>query len=124
MTIPSQILRVRTKHLPWIVIGLIILVMAATVTIITPNLRRGLRNHIIQQDGLMLYAASVVPTTVAEDLPAGWAKDKEFVLVAMTDKVTKASQQKGVLALRVFADEGKSGFGAEGTLTDDELARL
>lgn len=121
---PSRILRVRAKHLPWLVISLILLIMAATVAIVTMNLRRGLRNQIIQQDGIMLYAASMVPTAIAEDLPPDMAQDPVFVLLELEDKVFKASEQKGVLAVRVFDAQGKVSLGEEGALSEQEFARL
>ena len=125
MTEPSRKFPVRAKHVPWLVISLILVIMTATVVIITINLRRGLRTQIIQQDGIMLYAASMVPaTSILEGLPPELANDPEMVLVDLTEKVMKASEQKGVVALRVFDHDGVVQLGAEGTLTDQELARL
>ena len=125
MTEPSRKFPVRAKHVPWLVISLILVIMTATVVIITINLRRGLRTQIIQQDGIMLYAASMVPTTsILEGLTAEEAKDPEFVFMDLMDKVMKASEQKGVVALRVFDFKGEVQLGAEDPLTDEELARL
>lgn len=121
---PSRILRVRAKHVPWLVISLILLIMAATVAIITMNLRRGMRNQIIQQDGIMLYAASMVPTTIAEDLPEDLAREPEIIFHEITDKVFKASEQKGVLAVQVFDQFGKVYLGGDEPLSQDELQRV
>src|SRR5688500_17870333 len=103
----SRILHVRAQHVPWLVISVVLLIIAATIVVVTLNLRRGLRNQIIQQDGIMLYAASMVPTTVAEELPEDLAKDPEFKFLDLTEKVLKASDQKGVLAAQIYGSDGK-----------------
>jgi signal transduction histidine kinase len=131
MTEPSRKVPRRSKYLPWVVIGLILTIMVATVAIITLNLRRGLRTEIIQQDGMMLYAASMVPTSIAEGLDAKDAADEEVVFADLTIKVFQASEQQGVLALRIFDDKGQVIFKDKGLvddtglpLTNDELARV
>jgi signal transduction histidine kinase len=133
MTTPSKFIRVRAKHVPWLVISLILLIMAATVAIITMNLRRGLRTQIIQQDGLMLYAASMVPTSIEDDILADLAEDPDLILVTLQAKVLNASDQKDVIDLRIFDQNGKVVFGSrprtslgedERPLTQKELDRL
>src|SRR5688572_24625185 len=115
MTEPSRKFPVRAKHVPWLVISLILVIMTATVVIITINLRRGLRTQIIQQDGIMLYAASMVPAnSVLEGLTPEEAKDPEFIFMSMMDMVLNASKQKGVLALQVFDKDGEAQLGQEG----------
>jgi signal transduction histidine kinase len=130
MTEPSRKVPRRSKYLPWVVIGLILVIMAATVAIITVNLRRVLRTQIIQQDGMMLYAASMVPTSVTEGLAPSDAADPEFVFADLTLKVLQAAEQQGVLALRIFDDKGQIIFDDKGLvdatgelLTKDELER-
>jgi signal transduction histidine kinase len=123
MTEPSRKVPRRVKHLPWVVIGLILVIMAATLAIITLNLRRVVRNQIIQQDGLMLYAASMVPTSVAEGLPPDLANDPFVVFAELTEKVVQASKERGVLAARIFDEKGKDEDTGE-SLTNDELERV
>ena len=123
MTEPSRKVPRRTKYLPWVVIGLILVIMAATLAIITLNLRRVVRTQIIQQDGLMLYAASMVPTSVAEGLPADLANDPFVVFAELTEKVVQASKERGVLAARIFDNKGKDEDTGE-SLTNDELERV
>jgi signal transduction histidine kinase len=115
---------------PWLVISLILLVMAATVVIITMNLRRGLRTQIIQQDGIMLYAASMVaPTPIEPDLPLpdDLANYPDIILDDMTEKVLQAlqaSSETGVLEARVFDRLGEVQLGGDPDLTSQELRRL
>jgi signal transduction histidine kinase len=124
MTEPSRKLPVRAKHVPWLVISLILVIMTATVVIITINLRRGLRTQIIQQDGLMLYAASMVPaTSILEELPPELATDPEVVFGDLMLKVINATEQKGVVQLQVFDRDGVAQLGQEGK-KDDEKLRL
>jgi signal transduction histidine kinase len=123
MTEPSRKVPRRVKYLPWVVIGLILVIMAATVVIITLNLRRVVRNQIIQQDGIMLYAASMVPTSVSEGLPADLASDPLIPFAELTEKVVQASKERGVLAARIFDDKGRNEDTAE-LLTNDELERV
>ena len=130
MTEPSRKLPVRAKHVPWLVISLILVIMTATVVIITINLRRGLRTQIIQQDGMMLYAASMVPTDLAENVPADMVDDPDIILVDLEIRTLAAAQQKGVLAVKVFDSTGLQFFGNEkgpepaAKLSEDELTRL
>lgn len=129
MTTPSQFFREHAKHVPWLVIGLILLIMAGTVAIITMNLRRVVRTQIIQQDGLMLYAASLVPTPTTDEpseLPPDLANDPDIILEQMTAKVVQASmdEQTGVMELRVFDDKGVVQLGRKRELTEQELRRL
>jgi signal transduction histidine kinase len=110
-------------------IGLILVIMAATVVIITLNLRRGLRNQIIQEDGLMLYAASMVPTASLKeslDLPPDLAGDPDILLAYMIEIVLQVSQQdeKGVLEASVLDRRGELQIGNASPLTEDELRRL
>ncbi|HEX7863223.1 MAG TPA: sensor histidine kinase [Verrucomicrobiae bacterium] len=120
----SRIARVRAKHMPWLVISLVLLIIAATIAIVTLNLRRGLRNQIIQQDGMMLYAASMVPTTLTSDSNLGeLERDPDIIFANLTEIVLQASEQKGVLAVQLFARDGKAD-GNEESLSDDELDRL
>src|SRR5688572_19372542 len=122
MTEPSRKLPVRAKHVPWLVISLILVIMTATVIIITINLRRGLRAQIIQQDGLMLYAASMVPaTSVSEGLTAEEKKDPEFIFLEMMEKVLNASGQQGVIALQVFDRKGVAELGQENKKEEERL---
>ncbi|MGZ8919849.1 MAG: sensor histidine kinase [Limisphaerales bacterium] len=132
MTEPSRKLPVRAKHVPWLVISLILLIMAVTVAIITINLRRGLRAQIIQQDGLMLYAASMVRTDVSVYVPEDMKNDPEMIQADLELRSLSAAKQKGVLALQIF-DEGGDLFFEEKeekkgpdtpALSADELARL
>ena len=128
MTTPLQFLRLRAKHLPWVVISLILLIMAGTVAIITMNLRRVVRTQIIQQDGLMLYAASLVPTADAEDnsnLTPDLKNDPDVILAEMTGIVLQASEgQAGVITARVFDDRGQVQLGEASPLSEQELVRL
>lgn len=128
MTTPLQFLRLRAKHLPWVVISLILLIMAGTVAIITMNLRRVVRTQIIQQDGLMLYAASLVPTADAEDnsnLTPDLKNDPDVILAEMTGIVLQASEgQAGVITARVFDDRGQVQLGEASPLSEQELERL
>ena len=128
---PSRKLPVRAKHVPWLVITLILLIMAVTVAIITLNLRRGLRTQIIQQDGVMLYAASMVPTEISKDVSPELANDPEFILAELTERVLIASEQKGVMDAQIFDWEGTAQLGKEEgdsvtapALTEKELTRL
>ena len=126
MTEPSRKLPVRAKHVPWLVIALILLIMAVTVAVITINLRRGLRTQIIEQDGLMLYAASMVPTDV-QNVPEDMRNDPEMIQADLELRSLSAAEQKGVLAVEIFDEKGEPFFGDKGenrVLSANELKRL
>ncbi len=131
MTEPSRKLPVRAKHVPWLVISLILVIMAVTVAIITINLRRGLRTQMIQQEGLMLYAASMVPTDLSENVPADMINDPDIILVDLEIRtLSAAAQQTNVVGVQVYDSKGVRFFGKErgsdsgDKLSEDDLARL
>ena len=77
----------------------------------------------------------MVPTTVAEELPDDLAKDPEFKSLDLTEKVLKASRQKGVLGVQIYLADGKADpngkFDPKGILeanddglSDQELEKL
>lgn len=117
----------RVRHVLWLVVSLVLLVLASAIIFVTLNLRRVVRTQIIQQDGIALYAASMVPSILSEDLPADLAADAAILLAATEMKVLEASKRRDVIGARVFDRDGLVSLsmgGSEEELTSDQLALL
>jgi signal transduction histidine kinase len=117
----------RFRHVPWLVVSLILLILGTTIILVTLHLRSVLRAQIIQQDGIALYAASMIPSSLTEDLPPDLAEDPEIAFADTATKVLEASKRRDVIGARVFDREGASQIsigGSEEELTADQLSLL
>ena len=65
----------RSGFLPWLTVALTLLILAAAVLLVTLHLRKAMRVQLIQQDGIALYAASLVPSSADDELDAESASD-------------------------------------------------
>jgi signal transduction histidine kinase len=124
----------RSSREAWMVVGVILVVFAAALLLVSQRLRSELRRKIIQQDGIALGAAMMVSPSLIEDLGTELANDPEVVFSAMADKVLQATKLKEVIAVRVFDQTGELQFAIAGgkseltpdqlTLTDQQLTQL
>jgi len=109
------------------VVGVILLVFAGALLLITQRLRKELRLKIIQQDGIALGAALMVSPSVTEDLPEDLANDPEILFAKTAEKVLEAAKRREVMGVRLFTESGAlqlSIGGSKDDLTAEQLAQL
>jgi signal transduction histidine kinase len=121
----------RINRVSWLVIGVILLVLASAILLVTRHLRSGLRAKIIQQDGVALGAALMVSPSLTEDLPADLANDPEVLFAEISDKVLQTAQQAQqrdeVIGVRIFTETGELKLaigGGDGDLTPEQVEQL
>lgn len=115
-----------TRQMPWVVTGITLLVLATAIVMVTRYLRDVVRGQIIQQDGIALYAASLMPTTINEDLPAEEWDDPVMIFFNLAGQVINMSMARSneVMGVRVFNERGESEVeinAVERTLSATEL---
>src|SRR3954469_16955493 len=101
--------RQRSRYLPWLVLGMILCILAGAILLSTLHLRRGMRQQIIQQDGITLYASSFIQPNLLDDLPSEAADDPELGFSALAEQMLETfenASKQGALALRLFDREG------------------
>jgi signal transduction histidine kinase len=118
----------RATRARWLAIVLILAILASALTFVTLHLRKVIRQHIVQRDGIALYAASLTQDSALE---ADVASDPELQIILLEQKVMGASQSgnSNVIAFRVFDPDGrfKSAFPPDvrgRDLNDRELKAL
>jgi signal transduction histidine kinase len=102
--ISIQQLLLRSRRLPWLVIGLALAVLAGVIGSTALQVRNGIRGQIAGRDGEVLHA--VVMAQFAEDAAEGVADSLNDPGVQLT-VMLKASQLKGVLGIRLFSSSGE-----------------
>ena len=102
--IPQLLLR--SRRLPWLVIGLALLVLAATILAGRQQLRGRMRSQLTERDGEILYAVALMHLHELEDD----ATNDVFGAIDSTENLLtvllKTSRLKGVLATRLFTEAG------------------
>jgi signal transduction histidine kinase len=99
----------RYRNLPWFAAGLIFLVLAilgAAVAVVTFHLRKVVRAQLVQQDGMLLYAASLAPDSALEDLDPELANDPTVRFAVISDKLLDAAKRRSVVGVRFFDENG------------------
>ena len=117
----------RSSREAWLVVGVILVVFAGSLLLITQRLRKELRVKIIQQDGIALGAALMVSPSVTEDLPEDLANDPEILFAKTAEKVLEAAKRREVMGVRLFTESGAlqlSIGGSKDDLTPEQLAQL
>jgi signal transduction histidine kinase len=118
----------RFRHVPWLVVLTILLVLAAAILLVTLHLRSMIGTQIIEQDGIALYAASMTPSSVMDDVPDDLSSDLGFVLEVIAIKVFEAAtDREDVLDARVFNTNGNphvSIGGPNERLSENDLKEL
>lgn len=99
-----QQLLLRSRRLPWLVVGVALAVLAAVIGSATVQVRDGIRRQIAGRDGEVLYA--VVMAHFAQEAAEGAAGSLTDPGVQLT-VMLKASQLKGVLGIRLFNTAGE-----------------
>jgi signal transduction histidine kinase len=104
---PAEKLK-KSNYVPWLSVGVILLILAAAIAFVTLHLRKFMRAKIIQQDGIEFYAAALV-----DDIDPDIANDPElskdpFIRsAAIQQKVFGATRKNtNVVAVRFFDAEG------------------
>ncbi len=92
---------------PWLVLGMILSILAASILFSTLHLRRAMRQQIIQQDGIILYASSFVQPSLLDELGPEIASDPELSFAVLAEKMFETASKGGALALRLFDREGE-----------------
>jgi len=112
----------------WLIGGVILILFASALLLITQRLRNELRARIIQQDGIALGAALMVSPSKTEDIPEDLANDPEILWAETADKVLEvARQRREVMGARVFTQTGALRLSIGGgavDLTPEQLAQL
>lgn len=100
-----QRLLLRSRRLPWVVIGLTLAILGGTILLATLQLRAKVRKQIASRDGLVLQAVAAMQQYEEELDPAvvGGLDDPANQLLV----VLKTSRLKGVLAARLFDADGR-----------------
>ena len=102
---PAEQLMLRSRRLPWVLIGVTLAILAGTILFATLQLRAKIREQIAGRDGEVLDAVAF--EHLAADLP------EIELLGPLTDPdnqlsvVLKTSRLKGVVATRLFDANGK-----------------
>jgi signal transduction histidine kinase len=102
-----QELLLRSRRLPWLVIGLTVLVLGATILAGRQQLRDQMRGQLRERDGEILYAVALMHVQELENDPEtellGGMNSAENLLTVLL----KTSRLKGVLAARLFGPDGR-----------------
>ncbi|HXT40499.1 MAG TPA: HAMP domain-containing sensor histidine kinase [Candidatus Angelobacter sp.] len=98
-------LLLRSRRLSWVLIGVTLVILAATILLATLQLRARTREQIVRRDGEVLHAVALMQ--LEADAPEiellGPITDPENQLSV----VLKTSRLKGVLAARLFGANGR-----------------
>jgi signal transduction histidine kinase len=98
-----QQLLMRSRRLPWIIIGLTLLVLGGTVFVARQQLRRGIREQIIGRDGHVLHAVAQMHL----DLETAASGDSAPDVSQQLNVVLKTSRLGGVMGARLFDPNGR-----------------
>ena len=117
----------RSRHMPWLVTGVTLFILASAIVMMIWHLRAMLRAQIIQQDGIALFAASMVPG--GTDLGEEFADDPVILFFELADKVIEASKSRRneVLEAQIFNRDGNFEMDFNGgteRLTEEQLKLL
>lgn len=97
----------RSSREAWLVVGIILIVFATALVLVTQRQRKEFRVRIIQQNGIALAAALMVSDPVTKDLTEEDPNDPTLVSVEIANKVLKATEvRKEVMGVRVFTRTG------------------
>jgi signal transduction histidine kinase len=120
-----------SRQLPWLAAGVILLILVilgTAVTVVTLHLRKVLRAQLVQQDALLLYAASLSPDSALEDLDPELAHDPTVRFAVISDKLLEAAKRRSVVGVRFFDELGQLQIsiplGRGGTLNTNELEKM
>src|SRR6476659_2868820 len=97
----------RSKYLPWLVLGTILCILAGAILLSTLHLRRAMRQQIIQQDGITLYASSFIQPSLLDDLGSEVASDPELSFAVLAEQMFETASKGGALAVRLFDAKGQ-----------------
>src|SRR5688572_19877307 len=93
----------QTSRISWVVIGIILLVFASALVLVTRHLRSLLVPQIIQQDGIALGAALLMSPSLTQELDEDLANDPEIIFAGLENIVLGAAQQRDeVFGVRMF----------------------
>jgi signal transduction histidine kinase len=115
-----QQLLLRSKRLPWVVIGLALVILGGTILVGRQQLREKIRGQLIERDGEILHAVALMHLQEFEEDASsdllGAADSKENLLTVLL----KTTRLKGVLAARLFDPNGRfiEAFPADAIETD------
>jgi len=103
-------LLLRSRRLPWVLIGVTLLILATTILFASLQLRTGIRDQIAGRDGEVFHAVALfqLETDAKEIELLGPVTDPANLLPV----VLKASRLKGVVAARLFDADGRFVGGA------------
>jgi signal transduction histidine kinase len=128
---PASAMPTESRCLPWLAGALIFLTLAilgTAVAVVTLHLRKVVRSQLVQQDGMLLYAASLAPDSMLDDLDPELASDPTIRFAAITDKLLDAAKRRAVIGIRFFDERGEFQIsipaGRSGSLSAPELARM
>src|SRR5262245_32893835 len=111
MTEAAGVMPKRSRHISWIVLALIISILGCVILLTTLHFRRGMRQLIIQQDGIGLYAATFVKDSLLDSLLEGLGpevtSDPELQFADMAVQMFDTASKRGAIAVRVFDAEGQ-----------------
>jgi len=91
-----------SRRLPMLVIALVLLVLAAVVTLSTLKMREGIRQQIAGRDGEVLHAIALMHYAEDEEEGFSLATDADQMSI-----VLKSAQLRGVLGVRLFSQDGR-----------------
>src|SRR5262245_43398043 len=102
-----QQLLLRSKRLPWVIIGLALVILGGTILVGRQQLREKIRGQLIERDGEILHAVALMHLQEFEEEASsevlGATDSKENLLTVLL----KTTRLKGVLAARLFDPNGR-----------------
>jgi signal transduction histidine kinase len=104
---PIQQLLLRSKRLPWLIIGLALAVLGGTILVGRQQLRDKIRDQLVERDGEVLHAVALGHMQELEDdfgSDVFGAADSTENLLAV---LLKTSRLKGVIAALLFDSSGQ-----------------
>ena len=100
-----QELLLRSRRLPWLVLGITLAILAGTILLAGYQLRQSIRREIVRRDAEVLYAvALMLQQEVAEEMAGVTPPDDP---INQSVVLLKTSRLGGVLAARLFDGVGR-----------------
>lgn len=109
----------KSKYVPFLAVGIILLILGTTVLALTVHLRKGMRGQVIQQDAIAIFAASLLNARTNE-YDVDLVKDPELRWMVLSDRVLDLALGP-VLDVRFFDERGTHQLSIQGS-TQTNLA--
>lgn len=97
----------KSRYMPWLVLGVVLCVLGLAIALTTLHLRKAMREQIIGQDGMALYATSFVHPSLLEGLAPEIQADPAVSFAALADQMFETASNGGAIAVRLFDAHGQ-----------------